>query len=143
MGGRGFCFVFKDQTKTKPGPGKGQQIMMFWADFATCQQRLSARSTGNTLQNPLGEAEATKKCKADILWSVSLALEAGVQEMAVGLQFLMGANITVAGVLADPSDIFNWDFNLHISSQLPVHDLCREDPIKKVKGNFRRVCSRV
>ena len=54
-----------------------------------------------------------------------------------------GKHITVAGVLADPSDIFNWDFNVHISSQLPVHDLCREDPIKKVKGNFRRVCSRV
>lgn len=49
------------------------------------------------MQNPLGEAEATKKCKADTLRSMSLALEAGVQEMAVGFQALWRANTQLAG----------------------------------------------
>lgn len=87
--------------------------MMFWVDFA-CQQRPSARSTGSTLQNPLGEAEATKKCKADTLRSMSLGLEAGVQEMAVGFQALWRANTQLAGGggggLADSSGIFHWEF---------------------------------
>lgn len=119
---------------------------MFWMDFATCQQRLSARSTGNTLQNPLGKAEATKKWRADtLLVCVTGFPGPGYRKWLWDSRPWEGKHTAGGGgdlqILLVLS-IGNY-FNLHICSHLHVHDLCWGDPIR-VKGSFPGVfCSRV
>lgn len=82
---------------------------MFWMDFATCQQRLSARSTGNTLQNPLGKAGATKKCRADtLLVCVTGFPGLGYRKWLWDSRPWEGKHTAVGG-LADPSGVFHWE----------------------------------
>lgn len=112
--------------------------MMFWADFATCQQRPSARSTGNTLQNPPGEGEAAEKRKADTL-SVCVT---GSGSRGLGYRKWLwdsrpqkGKHTAVGGA----SQIL-WCFPLGIPftciicSQLPVHDLSGGHSIERPKA---------